>query len=268
MLQGDEFWAAFDFRRMRQVGIGGDDKVGIFIALEALREAQFIKIAFFVDEEVGCDGSKAADMKFFDDVGFVLQCDRRGYGDFITNASGTELCGKNFTNAIKEQMRYYGMKKQDGMMTDVMQLKRNGLKVACANMSCGYYRPHMDDETICIHEVFDTMFFVLDIIKNVGHMSFPHTYAPPKYVPHVKYDRHSDVRRSKPALFEDDDYERLVWEDEKRNPEKRCYACGVTHNINDLVHSDDVGELICTSCFSYIEELSREEEFNRRKMAS
>ena len=35
-------------------------------------------------------------MKFFDDCRFVLQCDRKGNSDFITNASCTELCSDDF----------------------------------------------------------------------------------------------------------------------------------------------------------------------------
>lgn len=55
----------FDAVNMEQTGIGGDDKVGIYIAMEALLHFDNIKVAFFRDEEVGCAGSYRADMSFF-----------------------------------------------------------------------------------------------------------------------------------------------------------------------------------------------------------
>ena len=76
---------------MEQTGIGGDDKVGIYITLQCLEEFDVFKCAFFRDEEVGCQGSYDAHMHFFRDCRFVLQCDRRGNSDIITSAGGTEL---------------------------------------------------------------------------------------------------------------------------------------------------------------------------------
>lgn len=68
-------------------GIGGDDKNGIFIALEALKKFDFIKIALFRSEEVGCLGSQNCTMSFFEDCRFVIQCDRRGNSDLINQIS-------------------------------------------------------------------------------------------------------------------------------------------------------------------------------------
>ena len=50
---------------MQQTGIGGDDKCGLYCALEIMGKLPACKAAFFVDEEVGCLGSSAADMDFF-----------------------------------------------------------------------------------------------------------------------------------------------------------------------------------------------------------
>lgn len=46
-----------------------------------------MKVAFFVSEEIGCVGSRNADMGFFEDARFVIEPDRRGYEDLITNIS-------------------------------------------------------------------------------------------------------------------------------------------------------------------------------------
>ncbi len=61
-------------------GIGGDDKVGVYTCLNALFQEgiESVKVSFFRNEEIGCIGSKAADMKWFEDVNWVCQLDRRG----------------------------------------------------------------------------------------------------------------------------------------------------------------------------------------------
>jgi len=42
-------------------GIGGDDKCGIFICLELLKQLDKVKIGLFVSEETGCHGSSKCD---------------------------------------------------------------------------------------------------------------------------------------------------------------------------------------------------------------
>jgi hypothetical protein len=180
---------AFDGKLKKQVGIGGDDKVGVFITLEALERFDNIKVAFFVDEEVGCHGSRAADMKFFDDVGFVLQCDRKGYGDFVNEIYQTKLYGQDFSDAISKTITKYKYEETSGGITDVGQLKDNGLSVACANMSCGYYNPHTAGEYIEVSEVGLTHDMVMELIDTLMGQNFPHTYekVPYKYTGYGSY---------------------------------------------------------------------------------
>jgi len=158
----------FDPYTMTQSGIGGDDKVGVFIALRCLELFDNCKAAFFVNEESGCVGSGEADLDFFNDCRFVLQADRKGHEDFITNASGVELSGKEFQKDIAHILKKYGYKHASGMMTDVMQLKEDGLKVAAANVSCGYHRPHAADEYVVISQVNNTLALFCEIIEQCG----------------------------------------------------------------------------------------------------
>lgn len=181
-----DYITGFDRKKMRQAGIGGDDKVGVFITLECLRELDVFKAAFFRDEEVGCNGSYLADMSFFKDCSFVLQCDRKGNSDFVTNTS-VELSGKEFQKAIYKTISGHGYKFSDGMMTDVMALKENGLDVACANMSCGYHRPHTDEETVSISQVENCLEMCLSLFKQFGTRKFPHIGSRRKY---DRYDRY------------------------------------------------------------------------------
>jgi len=147
----------------QQVNLGADDKNGVWIALHMLKVEKAIKVALFVGEEVGCIGSSAVDMSFFKDVKYVIQCDRRNGGDFINETYSTELCGDDFIS--KELKEKYGYKDTHGLMTDAETLKERGLEVACCNMSCGYYNPHLDTEFTNVKELINCLNFVREIIK-------------------------------------------------------------------------------------------------------
>lgn len=154
-------------------GLGADDKNGIWVALKCLMKYDAIKVAFFVGEEIGCVGSSKADMTFFDDCRFVLQCDRRNGHDLITRCAYTELCSNEFVDAIDAEM--YGYKEEDGMLTDVLTLKENGLEVSCVNMSCGYYNPHTDDEFTYVPDLQNCLEFVEHIIETCKDV-YPHKH--------------------------------------------------------------------------------------------
>jgi tripeptide aminopeptidase len=148
---GDKMFA-IDSSNCHRIGIGGDDKVGIYITLCCLRKFDNFKAVFFLDEEVGCVGSGQADFSFFDDSTLVLECDRRGYGDFVTNISGTKLSDDTLIDDIQHILDEFKFVTCNGGITDVGEIAEN-TDVQVANMSCGYYEPHSDNEYIVISEV-------------------------------------------------------------------------------------------------------------------
>lgn len=165
------------------VGLGADDKNGIWIALQIARSfvksKRPIKVAFFPGEEVGCVGSSRAELAFFDDCRFVLQCDRRGGSDFITKASGVELCSKEFLTAVTPLLKEHGYKETSGLMTDVYELKCQELGISTANMSCGYYNAHTNREMTCIKELKNALALAKQIMLITE--VFPHKAVIPKY---------------------------------------------------------------------------------------
>ncbi|SRR6266403_2813446 len=173
VMQDENIIWAFSNDKRTQVGVGGDDKVGVFMCLSMLELLPKVKIAFFKDEEVGCIGSGRANMQFFDDCGFVLQCDRKGSDDFIYNA-GTELYGANFEKAVAPYLEKHGYRETTGLMTDVLELKGKGLAVACANMSCGYYSPHSDNEVLDLNAVQKCYNLVSELMLDFIDTRFPH----------------------------------------------------------------------------------------------
>lgn len=163
----------FSEKNKRQEGLGADDKNGIWVALKCLQKYDVFKCAFFMGEEIGCVGSSKADMTFFTDCRFVLECDRRGNSDFITHISSTELCSKEFLNDA--EISTFGYKENRGMMTDVLELKENGLDVSCVNISCGYYNPHTDHETTSWSDLNNCLALCEHIIENCVEV-YPHKH--------------------------------------------------------------------------------------------
>lgn len=205
VMEFDGLLTGFNRLTMSQTGIGGDDKVGVYITLEMLRERKNFKAVFFRDEEVGCQGSYGAKMDFFEDCSFVLQCDRKGSGDFITTAGCTELCSQSFKDDVAFITSRYGYQFQSGLMTDVMALKERGLKCSAANISCGYYRPHSENEYVNIYDVETCIMLVDDIYAVLGDVSYPHEYVKPvrKY---GNYNGYGGYKNNEYGWDDDDRY--------------------------------------------------------------
>lgn len=158
-------------RNRRKEGLGADDKNGIWVALKCLEKYECIKVVFFVSEEIGCIGSRNADMNFFEDTRFVIEPDRRGYEDLITDISFTSLCSNEFLRDIGFER--FGYKEEPGMMTDVLELKERALGVSCINLSCGYYEPHSDEEFTVKKDLLNCLRLVEHIIENCQSV-YPH----------------------------------------------------------------------------------------------
>lgn len=152
-------------------GLGADDKNGILIAIQAIKQYDCMKIAFFKEEETGCRGSSRAEMNFFENCRFVIQCDRRGNSDLITNISCTDLCSEKFIQDIT--LEKWGYKEETGLMTDVETLKEKGLSVSAINISCGYYNPHTDEEITVKRDLEKCWSLVQHIIEDCTE-TYPH----------------------------------------------------------------------------------------------
>jgi len=165
--QGNNLYA-IDTYKMEQYGIGGDDKVGVFITLELLDIFQHFKAVFFVDEEVGCIGSSHCNHKFFEDSTIVLQCDRKGAKDFTSTILNQPMLSVEFMEYVKPIVKSFNREYVNGGMTDVHELSEH-IPICMANMSCGYYNPHSAREYVNIENVFDTLEFCKQILTSTAH---------------------------------------------------------------------------------------------------
>lgn len=157
----------FSKKKKEFEGLGADDKNGVWIGLRCLEKFDVIKVAFFVEEEIGCGGSGETRIKFFNDVRYILECDRRGSSDLITSICGLQIASDAFIKDVTPIATRYGYTKNSGMMTDVLELSERGVGVSCVNMSCGYYDPHTDGEFTIWEDLVNTLAFVCEIIETL-----------------------------------------------------------------------------------------------------
>lgn len=163
-------------------GTGGDDGVGIYICLEALLRFEAIKVAFFVSEEIGCIGSGAVDMSFFNNVMFAFQADRKGDDEIIQYSNGVDLMGAEFKEMIKPIMDDYSYKFENGTSTDVGKLSSRGIGVVTMNIGCGYFEPHSLDEKVCISAVENCMNIMFKIADKCIEKGGRQIFVPEKKV--------------------------------------------------------------------------------------
>jgi putative aminopeptidase FrvX len=232
---------AFNTDTMEQIGIGGDDKVGIFVCLSVLSKFDNVKACFFRDEETGCNGSFLADKPFFEDVNFVLQCDRKGNTDFVTNAAGSELSSKKFKKDVSGIIKNYGYSFCNfGGLTDVVALKNIGIDVSMANISCGYYDPHCATEWVSIADVLNVLGLCSDIFKQIGGIPYPHKEVV-KDVKKSYYNNHKSNYKWDTNTFADDELLQ-----DSNNDYIPCDGC-ITCNNTVKLHKH-WGIYLCESC--------------------
>ena len=166
-------------------GIGGDDKCGIFICLELLKQLDKVKIGLFVSEETGCHGSSKCDENFLKDVGYITQYDAPGNHLISEICSGVRLFDRDsefFTKTLKVIEESFGneMLVQSHPYTDISQLKKKS-DVSCINMSCGYYNMHSNQEFISIDDVKNSIDAGKNMVKVLGYKKYEYTYKPIVY---------------------------------------------------------------------------------------
>ncbi len=155
-----------------RVGIGADDKNGLWIIIQLLRTKPLLKAALFVQEErdgevPGCRGSMACSLDFFDDVRYIFAVDRKGNSDVVTVGKGDiRLCDDAlFPHHLLEK---YGYECVSGGRTDVVALKERGLQTPCCNIGCGYYNAHKPDEYTMFPHLRKAFSFVGELIDSMN----------------------------------------------------------------------------------------------------
>ena len=159
-----------------------------------------MKVAFFQDEEVGCQGSKQCDIKFFQDCTFIFQGDRNHKkNDFINRTNGINVMTPEFMEASKPIMEKFGYAHNTGSITDVGALLIGGAGCCAANIACGYHNAHRDTEIVLISQSFLCLEFMSELIASLSYKRWEITkevMSPPvaKYTPPVRHRNYNGGR--------------------------------------------------------------------------
>lgn len=217
-------------------GIGGDDRCGIFMIMDILKNTNFRPFVLFVeDEEIGGVGNS----KFLErynyknlELNFIIELDRANCKDSVYY----QLDNKDFENYINK----FGFKTAIGSYTDICDLCPD-LKCAGVNLSCGYYKAHTTNEYVNITEMLATTYKVIRILEDFN--------------PEDKFEYIAKPYVSQYRTTYYGDYYRDYYSDYKYNPyyvdvntkTYYCDYCGAYH-FKDEVHEDESGFMICKDC--------------------
>ena len=155
-------------------GIGGDDKCGIFIALELLLKMDKGIAAFFVEEETGCWGSWSSDKDILKDVGYFIQFDAPSDNWVSLYNMNIMPFSEEFFLEIKpildkfEQNNY-----SDDPFTDVWALTQR-FDVSCINFFAGYHNMHTKMEYVVVEQVDKAIKMGEELINHLGFKKYEH----------------------------------------------------------------------------------------------
>lgn len=163
-------------------GIGADDKLGVYISLQMVKNIDKIKAAFFVEEEIGMQGSKELKKEFFDDVAYVIGWDSPDLHRAAYKCSGTQLFTADFYKKhLRPVVTKWGFDDKcfkSEPFTDVVNI-RDKTGVLCMNFGNGGYQAHSDSEYLVIEHVDHALGMGLDIVNSIGNkeqFKFTKTY--------------------------------------------------------------------------------------------
>lgn len=128
--------------------LGADCGAGIYLMLEMIKRGVHGRYCFFVDEEVGCEGSRASakdDTGFWTGVKAMISFDRRGDG-IITHQRYQRCCSDTFAKELAARLGRTEAHLQKGVYTDSAEFV--SIIPECTNVGVGYMHEHTPDEVL------------------------------------------------------------------------------------------------------------------------
>lgn len=179
-----------------ETGIGGDDKNGLFICLEMLRNRNIkhLKVLFTTEEETGQKGAEKAiknHKDWFSNISYMLEPDRKGNVDIIYQWGAGSTFSDDFLNIVQPVWNKFKYSKSSGSVTDIFMLFEE-LDISCFNYSCGYYEPHSSNEYINENDLRRALDFTHALLKTIPlDKVYTHNYEPRTYNYNYGYNNYS-----------------------------------------------------------------------------
>lgn len=151
------------------MGTGSDDKNAILIALHLFKKFDVLKGAFYLGEEIGCQGSTHMDESFFNDVSYVI-----GFDSPEKNRAAWRLLGnvKMFTaDFYKKYMKpvcdKHGMTKflSESVTDEAYITQKTGLTTM--NFGNAGYNAHASNEYFNVEELDDVIAMGIELVETI-----------------------------------------------------------------------------------------------------
>ena len=137
-----------------------------------MKKTDKIKAAFFVEEEIGMQGSAELKKEFFDDVAYVIGWDSPDIIRGAWKCSGTQIFSKDFyVKHLRDIIKDWGFKDSDlrsEPFTDVIKI-REKTGITCMNFGNGGYQAHSSTEYLVIEHVDHAVGMGIDLITRLGN---------------------------------------------------------------------------------------------------
>ncbi len=256
---------ALDSSDGTRVDTGGDDLCAIWSIMQGLVDLPALKAVIFISEENGCHGSRAANMEFFNNCKFVIQFDRNHVkSDVINFTNGTAVCSKEFEEFLKPYIDKYEYSFTTGSVTDVGQLRKNGLKIASSNWSAGYFKPHTSNSYVIPSKLFTSYDMFLDIAKE-STKQFVFEIEPPKVYTSFAQNNSKFVKSTASKLV-------ALYTKETKDQEKH-YTNNIIEWVVDILDKMDDANLtlpdynpVVDTLWDYL--ITKDDSFYKKKVRS
>ena len=134
-------------------GIGADDKAGVLISLSLFKYVDKLKACFFLEEEIGMQGSKRLNKEWFKDVSYVIGWDSPDRNRAAFACSSELLFSKKFFESIKDTCKEHGVTDfRSEPFTDVKEI-RSQTELICMNFGNGGYNAHLASEYVVLEDI-------------------------------------------------------------------------------------------------------------------
>jgi hypothetical protein len=162
----------------KQAATGADDRAGCAAILQLIPRLQDVICIFMAYEEHGALGAQGFELELIQGACIVIELDRRiaskVASDAIWSTNGITIASAACKRALKNTFSRYGYKYNEGIFTDVGELKHNGLIPSCFNLSIGYMREHSSTEVLYLPAYIRALDCALAVIKACKGKQYPH----------------------------------------------------------------------------------------------
>jgi hypothetical protein len=173
-------------RMWSPLGIGADDRCGVFAIVMLVMQGYRPHIAFTWNEEIGGIGARKMIVDFMpkQQINFAIQFERKGSQEAVYYYLDS-LAFENYINS-------FGFKTHLGTYTDICEICPDW-GFAGVNLSAGYNFEHSTSEIVMVDVLVDTMTKVASILddQKANPQFFEYMEAPKHYTPRAQSEWNS-----------------------------------------------------------------------------